>query len=60
MAEDTEDKDKGQERADIEEIENNEENKEENKEEIIEMGKGSKKVWICGICRTMVNKGSVR
>ena len=56
----TEDKDKGQERAGIEEIENSEENKDGNKEEIIEIGKGSKKVWICGICKMMVNKDSVK
>ena len=61
---DTVDKDKGQERADIEVIENNEENikenEEESKEEPIEIGKSRKKVWICGICKTMVNKGSVK
>ena len=54
------DKDKGQERGGIEKIGNNEENKEENKEETIKIGKGSKKVWLCGICRTMANKGSVK
>ena len=60
MAGDTEEKDKGQERADIEMEESNEKNKVENKgedkEEPIVIGDGRKKVWICGICKTMVYK----
>ena len=50
----TEDKDKGQ-----KEIGNNEGIK-ENKKEIVDIGKGNKKVWVCGICITKVNKGSVK
>ena len=60
IAGDTEDKNKGQEKADIEMEESNEKNKVENKgedkEEPIVIGDGRKKVWICGICKTMVYK----
>ena len=56
----TEEKDKGQKGAGTEELENNEENNDENEEEIIEIGKESKKVWLCGICRTMAYKSSVK
>ena len=51
----TEDKNKGQ-----KEIKNNEESKEENKKDTVDIGKGGKKVFVCGICKTMVNKGSVK
>ena len=64
IAEDTEDKNKGQEKADIVMEESKEKNKVENKgennEEPIVIEDGRKKVWICGICRTKVNKGSVK
>ena len=43
-----------------EEIKNNEESKEENKKDTVDIGKGGKKVFVCGICKTMVNKGSVK
>ena len=64
IAEDTEDKNKSQEKADIVMEESKEKNKVENKgennEEPIVIEDGRKKVWICGICRTKVNKGSVK
>ena len=64
IAGDTEDKNKGQEKADIVMEESKEKNKVENKgddnEEPIVIEDGRKKVWICGICKTKVNKGSVK
>ena len=68
IAGDSHDKNKGQEKADNEMNESKEKNKDENKEgdkkedneEPIVIGNGRKRVWICGICKTMVNRGAVK
>ena len=75
IAGDTPDKNKGQERADNEMEESKEENKDENKEENKDESKEDKKedneepivktnarkrVWICGICKTMAKRGAVK
>ena len=66
IAGDTPDKNKGQEGADNEMEESKEENKDENKEEKDESKEDNeepierKRVWICGICKTMAKRGAVK